>query len=362
MNKIVLLLIALFFTQLSFAQLLSTVESVEYDAVNNRFLVSNGNSIVAIDVDGNQSYFGSNLDADYGMEIIDNTLFAVASNRVKGYNLTTETLVMDAAIPGAGFLNGMASDGVSTIYVTDFSNRSIFKIDVSDLSTPIVEEIVSNTISVPNGIVYDSANNRLVFVNWQGNAAVKAVDLTTNSVSTIITTNLANIDGIDDDNDGNYYLASWSPARITKYDPTFNTSEIIAVSGLDAPADICYAKEINTLAIPNSGNATVTFVQFEQDTLSTSIALLDTEAVDFQINPNPATNQSIISFELTKTQFISLSIYDVNGMLVHRLIDGLQDEGQHRVLLNGLEFSTGIYFCQLQLGDKVRTQKIFIKQ
>ena len=361
MKKITFLLLALCLAQLSFAQLLSTVESVEYDVVNDRFLASNGNSIVAIDTDGNQSYFGSNLDADYGMEIIGNTLFAVASGGVKGYDLTTETQVMNLSIPGTGFLNGMASDGSSTIYVTDFSNRSIFKIDVSDLSNPSYEEIVSNTVSVPNGIVYDGANNRLVFANWQNNAAIKAVDLSNNAVSTIITTNLSNIDGIDDDNEGNYFLASWSPTRITKYDPSFTSSEIITAPGLSNPADICYAKEINTLAIPNSSNATVTFVVFEQDTMTTSIPLLDTVAPALQVSPNPATDQSIISFELTEAQQLSLSIYDVNGMLIHQLLDGIQDAGQHRVLLNGLEFSTGIYFCRLQVGKELRTQKIFME-
>ena len=88
---------------------------------------------------------------------------------------------------------------------------------------------VNNTVSTPNGIVFDGENNRLIFVNWGSNAAIKAVDLSNNSVSTIITTNLGNIDGIDDDNDGNYYISSWSPARITKYDKDFvNPPEIIS--------------------------------------------------------------------------------------------------------------------------------------
>lgn len=59
-------------------------------------------------------------------------------------------------------------------------------------------------------------------------------------------------------------MASWSPNRITKYSPDFSVSEIITVAGgLSSAADICYANEIDTLAIPNSGNTTVVYVGFD---------------------------------------------------------------------------------------------------
>ena len=71
----------------------------------------------------------------------------------------------------------------------------------------MVTQIVSNTVSTPNGIVYDGENNRLIFVNWGSNAAIKAVDLSDNSVSTLTTTTLGNCDGIDNDSYGNYYVS-----------------------------------------------------------------------------------------------------------------------------------------------------------
>ena len=75
---------------------------------------------------------------------------------------------------------------------------------------------------------------------------------------------LGNCDGIDKDGLGNYFVASWSPNRITKYSPDFTVSEIITVAGgLSSAADICYANENDTLAIPNSGNTTVVYVGFD---------------------------------------------------------------------------------------------------
>jgi hypothetical protein len=49
------------------AQYYTQIEATEYDHVNNRWLVSNGNSIIAQANDGTLSYFGTGA-ANYGME------------------------------------------------------------------------------------------------------------------------------------------------------------------------------------------------------------------------------------------------------------------------------------------------------
>ncbi len=247
------------------AQNLQTIESIEYDPIQGRFLVSNSNSVVHVDGDGNGvSTLPSPLAAAYGMEIFDNHLFAIHSNRVKVFDLATNTLVQNVNITGAGFLNGMASDGVARVWVTDFSTKKIHQIDFTDLANPVTILLSNNTTTTPNGIVYDEANNRLVFVAWGSNAPIKALDLTDNTITTLATTTLGNCDGIDKDGLGNYFVASWSPNRITKYSPDFSVSEIITVAGgLSSAADICYANEIDTLAIPNTGNTTVVYVGFD---------------------------------------------------------------------------------------------------
>lgn len=247
------------------AQNLQTIESIEYDPIQGRFLVSNSNSVVHVDGDGNGvSTLPSPLAAAYGMEIFNNHLFAIHSNRVKVFDLATNTLVQNVNITGAGFLNGMASDGVARVWVTDFSTKKIHQIDFTDLANPVTTLLSNNTTTTPNGIVYDEANNRLVFVAWGSNAPIKALDLTDNTITTLATTTLGNCDGIDKDGLGNYFVASWSPNRITKYSPDFSVSEIITVTGgLSSASDICYANEIDTLAIPNSGNTTVVYVGFD---------------------------------------------------------------------------------------------------
>lgn len=332
-------------------------ESVEYDSIGHRFFTSSdATSIVQRAANGTLSYFGNGLTADYGMEIMGNTLFAVSGAVVKGYDLTTELQVMTATVPGASFLNGLTNDGNGMLYVTDYGSHKIYKIDATDLAAPVVTTIVANTVTAPNGIVYDGANNRLIFVNWGSNAPIKAVDLSTNAVSTLAATTLGNCDGIDDDNYGHYYVSSWSPARITQFDATFtNTPVTITAPGITSPADIGYAKQIDTLAIPN-GNNTVTFIGFAPLGIKDETA----NAFNLLLAPNPVTEKSYFSFDLKSPAHVSLKIVSDSGKEVLILLNEKLNAGKHRVLLNGITLTKGNYIFNFISGDKTVPGK-FVK-
>ncbi len=346
-------LISLSFIQ---AQSLQSIESVEYDPTQNRFLVSNSTNIIARNSDGSLDFFGTGA-ASYGMEVLGNTIFVIQGSSVIGYDLTTEMQVMSISIPGAMFLNGMTNDGNENLYVTDFSARRIHKVNVADFANPSTEVVVANTLTTPNGIVYNGDNNRLIFVNWGNNAKVQAVDLSDNSVSDLVTTPYGNIDGIDEDNDGNYYISYWSSGtRISKYDADFaNAPETITISGLTSPADICYAKAIDTLAIPHSGNQ-LAFIGFEPP-VSVGEELLD-ESLQLSVSPNPIQDNSSINFQLDKVSTINLALYDVQGKLLYQLLSGRQIEGKHRVLLTGLNLPTGVSIARLQVDGQQKLIKL----
>ncbi len=325
----------------SFSQNLIDIESVEYDHISGRFFVSNGNNIIEVDGDGNPiQEFGSIPAAQYGMEIMNDILFAIVGNSVKGYNLGDGSELMNQIISGASFLNGMASDGESKIWVTDFALLKVHQIDITDLSNPVVTTIVANTGTTPNGIVYDGDNNRLVFVNWGANAPIKAISLADYSVTTLTSTTLGSCDGIDNDLYGNFYVSSWSPTRITRFSSNFTVNEIVTAPGLSLPADICYAEEIDTLIIPNSGNETVTFVGFD---VSSSVSEPNERSVGLSVFPNPITESSFIEFTLSKAEFVNAQIFDMNGRLVSVLLNENLPATKHRVLLAGLSLESGAY-------------------
>jgi len=352
MNKLVIFLAML--PAALMGQTLSSVESVEFDAVSHRFFASNGNTIIIVDGNGNEvDYFGSDPESDYGMEVMDTVLYGISGSSVKGFGLVSGTQVMSKAIPGAIFLNGMASDGDHRLWVTDFNAKKIHELDVTDFSNVTTTEVVSNTTTTPNGIVYDAENNRLVFVNWGSGAKIKAVDLATYEVTTLLTTTLGNLDGIDLDDDGSFYVSSWSPNRITRFTNEFVTDEIITAPGISSPADICVAVSIDTLAIPNSGNNTITFVGLSvPDFVNAPFAPDD---ISLMVYPNPATEASAIGFELRESNEVELLLYDDRGTLVRQLLSGVQPAGKQKVLLTGLNLAPGTYICSLKVGEQLFT-------
>jgi len=331
-------------------------ESVEYDAADQRFLTSDdGISIVQRAADGTISYFGTGFRAKYGMEIMQGRLFALTVTTLYAYDLTTETEDAAIPIPGATFLNGLASDGASLLWATDFSTGKIHQIDVSDLQQPIVTTLVPVYGGTPNGIVHDAANNRLVVASWGNNAQIKAVDLATNLVSTITTTNVSNIDGIDMDGQGNFYIASWSPDRIIRYNSDFSESAIITVPGLNNPADICYATGIDTLAIPNTAGNNILFVGFSP---VSPVQNIGEAPIDFTVSPNPVTEASQLMVDSKTSGVAHCSIYGETGNVVFETSFYVLAGSKNRLSLRGFHVVPGMYTCVLRIGGAAGVKKM----
>ncbi|MGB0918085.1 MAG: T9SS type A sorting domain-containing protein [Flavobacteriales bacterium] len=350
MKKIYLLALSCILFGSVTAQSLSNVESVDYDPVNNQYLASSDNSaIVAIAPDGTLSHFGSGTDASHGMEIFDGRLFAINGSQIRSYDLTTGNQLSSTTISGASFLNGMASNGIDSIWFTDFSSKDIFAMNVDNPSD--YTKVASNIGVTPNGIVYDGANSRCLFVTW-GTGTIRAMDLNTNTITTILgSTGLSNIDGIDYDSDGNWYVSSWSPGRITKYSNDFASSEIVPVTVVQ-PADICYATETDSLAIP--GNGEVIFVGFTGSTVGIEEESFESFTIQYHYG------FPVISFELMDEQTATFEILDMNGKVVAQILNGTQPKGKKKVNLSAMGLSSGVYVCQLQSKELSFSERIVI--
>jgi len=341
-------------SQLIFAQTYTNAESVEFDPINNQWLVSNGSRIIADDGNGNLTFFGTGP-GNLGLEVLGNTAFVSVQNGIKGYDLTTEAEVMSLTVPGATFLNGLTNDGTSTLYTTEFNSNKIFAIDVSDLNNPIATEIVADTEQTPNGIIYDGANNRLIFTTWTTPARIKAVDLGSNVVSDITTTNVGLVDGIDDDSDGNYYISSWSPDRITKYTNDFSSFETVVTPALDSPADVGYNQASNILAIPVFDD--VIFI----DLNVLSISDVSSEKYNFGVSSNPIETDTYVQFNLDTTEEVSLTLFDLQGKSIKSLFNE-QANGTYKIVLAGLHLEAGLYLLEFKTASGFKkTTKLIVE-
>lgn len=82
------------------------------------------------------------------------------------------------------------------------------------------------------------------------------------------------------------------------------------------------------------------------------------KSFDFIFYPfNPETT---IIFELRAAGFVELSVYDVGGREIARLVDGYKATGMHEVTFDGSELPSGIYFACLKVDDFRHNRKMVL--
>ena len=74
--------------------------------------------------------------------------------------------------------------------------------------------------------------------------------------------------------------------------------------------------------------------------------------------PNPFNPITMIRFTVGTLRATSLHIFDINGRMVDTLVDGMVESGDHEIRWDAENFSSGIYFIHLRVGDKSRSQKV----
>ena len=76
--------------------------------------------------------------------------------------------------------------------------------------------------------------------------------------------------------------------------------------------------------------------------------------------PNPFNPETRIDFALPEAGLTRLTIYDIRGREVVRLIDGELSAGYHELKWDASDAASGIYFYRLTSGDFVKTKKMLL--
>ncbi|MFC2133031.1 T9SS type A sorting domain-containing protein [Bacteroidota bacterium] len=99
--------------------------------------------------------------------------------------------------------------------------------------------------------------------------------------------------------------------------------------------------------------AEVTGVENQSESLPVEFAL-------YQNYPNPFNPATTIKFQLSKASNITLTIYDVLGREISKLLDKEFRAGIHQVEFNGEDISSGVYFYTLETKDNLQTKKMIL--
>ncbi len=76
--------------------------------------------------------------------------------------------------------------------------------------------------------------------------------------------------------------------------------------------------------------------------------------------PNPFNPSTIITYQLPKSGFVSLKVFDVLGNEVAKLVDENKQSGSYEVVFNASNLPSGVYFYTLNTGDFVSTKKMLL--
>jgi hypothetical protein len=81
--------------------------------------------------------------------------------------------------------------------------------------------------------------------------------------------------------------------------------------------------------------------------------------------PNPFNPATTIRYELGETAPVQITIYNIHGQVVRRLLDEPRSPGSYSLVWNGRDeggasAASGVYFCRLQVGGFTDVKKMVL--
>ncbi|MBU1936586.1 T9SS type A sorting domain-containing protein [bacterium] len=161
---------------------------------------------------------------------------------------------------------------------------------------------------------------------------------------------------------GNYcLLIKIDESGDTLWTREYELSRLITMSSFGRTADGGYilAGQIETYELFTSD---IFLIKTEPDVSATpkTNPVITKEFALHQNYPNPFNASTQIIFDLPKTELVTLKIYNVLGREVTTIINELCSPGQHSVLVDGSNLTSGIYFYRVEMKSKCETKKMLL--
>ncbi|MCK9424079.1 MAG: C25 family cysteine peptidase [Bacteroidales bacterium] len=97
--------------------------------------------------------------------------------------------------------------------------------------------------------------------------------------------------------------------------------------------------------------------------VKSATGLGESEQSMLTINPNPVSDEATITYSLPSANNVSITILNLLGQEVRTLLNTTdQKSGTYRISFNASSFSPGIYYCKLNVNNKVIVKKLIINK
>ena len=250
---------------------LKNPESAVYDPAANVIYVSNTNSGV-MEKDGNG--FISKLSADgrvialewvkgldspTGLALAGGVLYAADVDRLVAIDPISGTITARYEAPGAKFLNDTAAGKDGRVFAGDMVTNTIWVLEGGKFSPWLQDDAIEN----PNGLLVE--DGRIVVGSWGAMAEdfstkvpghLKVIDLKTKKVADLgDPTPIGNIDGVEPDGKGGYFVTDWLKGGLFRTTPDGHATQLLPLA--HGSADIGTVPERNLVLIPMAADGAV---------------------------------------------------------------------------------------------------------
>lgn len=343
MRRILCLIIASSLS-LSFlhSQELTSPESIVWDHVSERYLISNaGDGLLrAIDRDGETSIYGLEAKASHGLVILGDRLYACYRTSIRSYDLYSEALVDVYSIPGSKFLNGICADDEDQLYLTDFTNKSIYKVKLDADGDMKSSSMWKRLDRIPNGIAYDDRKDEIMVLTWGSDAEIFCLERSTATIKMRESSGYDNLEAILIEN-GEIYVSAWSPPAILHYENGLTEgAREMEVEELEKPTGLVLDSEGELLHLRSDSKEVIGLAK---SSTSNGIGALKMSAF-----PNPVSINSLVSYQLEESGDVRISVYDCRGILIADLGTVRREAGQHQFFYDRESQPSGLYFIHIQ--------------
>ena len=279
------------------------------------------------------------------VEIINNTATDDGGGiAISGSNVTLKnvTILNNYSYDyGAGIAGYKAN--IKLQNVTSINNRA-------ELAGGGIHCIDSTHIKIVNSIFWNDFPNEINFHEWSS----------LNSAAIIHSNIAGGIDSIHANNNGQVF---WLQGNLNTYPSFIDTS--IGNYNLQMGSPCIDAGIQDTIFLYNNNQDTIVIPPivykgsapdmgaFEFDPVTDIVTKSETvnQFKIFQNYPNPFNPVTTISYQLPKTSFVNLSIYNVLGQKIDELVNTEIQAGNNKIDWNANKFSTGVYVYKITAGE-----------
>jgi hypothetical protein len=202
------------------------------------------------------------LMAPCGMDIWQDTLFVAERRHLLAVDLATGTVAGRWEIPEADFPNDVVIDDQGTVYISDTRSRNPTDSRIYRFKDGTFDVFVNEGVEQANGIwIHDD----WLLIGNSGDGMMKAAELATGKMRSVLSFGAGILDGIRVDEDGNLLVSQWN-GRLYRMTPEGGLTEILNSESQGwNTADFEYLPEEKLLVIPTFFENRVRAVRIQDD-------------------------------------------------------------------------------------------------